>query len=75
MSDSEGDVYHEEGFPSLHSAEGSVDSLPDIVLSSTSLSQTTQVRHSWQLLLNLRLIEIYILSLYMKVLSMYEDVG
>jgi len=48
MSDSEdGDSYHEEGFPSLQCArdddEGSVDSLPDLVLSAaTTLSQTTQ---------------------------------
>ena len=56
MSDSdEGDSYHEEGFPSLQCDheegfpslqcdEGSVDSLPDLVLSAaTTLSQTTQV--------------------------------
>ena len=48
MSDSdEGDSYHEEGFPSLQcdqDDEGSVDSLPDLVLSAaTTLSQTTQV--------------------------------
>lgn len=47
MSDSEdGDSYHEEGFPSLQcdqDDEGSVDSLPDLVLSAaTTLSQTTQ---------------------------------
>ena len=52
MSDSEdGDSYHEEGFPSLQCArdddEGSVDSLPDLVLSAaTTLSQTTQVQIS-----------------------------
>ena len=49
MSDSEdGDSYHEEGFPSLQcdqDDEGSVDSLPDLVLSAaTTLSQTTQVQ-------------------------------
>ena len=47
MSDSEGDSYHEEGFPSLQCDQddnGSVDSLPDLVLSAaTTLSQTTQV--------------------------------
>merc|ERR1719341_2713886 len=47
MSDSdEGDSYHEEGFPSLQCDQddaGSVDSLPDLVLSAaTTLSQTTQ---------------------------------
>ena len=48
MSDSEGDSYHEEGFPSLQCDQddaGSVDSLPDLVLSAaTTLSQTTQVQ-------------------------------
>ena len=48
MSDSEGDSYHEEGFPSLQCDQeddsGSVESLPDLVLSAaTTLSQTTQV--------------------------------
>ena len=46
MSDSEGDSYHEEGFPSLQcdQDDGSVESLPDLVLSAaTTLSQTTQV--------------------------------
>jgi len=45
MSDSEGDSYHEEGFPSLQcdQDDGSVESLPDLVLSAaTTLSQTTQ---------------------------------
>jgi len=47
MSDSEGDSYHEEGFPSLQCDQGddagSIDSLPDLVLSAaTTLSQTTQ---------------------------------
>ena len=56
-SDGDGDSYHEEGFPSLlqcdqefpslqcdQDDEGSVDSLPDLVLSAaTTLSQTTQV--------------------------------
>merc|ERR1719341_2849875 len=47
MSDSDdGDSYHEEGFPSLQCDQddaGSVDSLPDLVLSAaTTLSQTTQ---------------------------------
>jgi len=46
MSDSEGDSYHEEGFPSLQCDQddnGSLDSLPDLVLSAaTTLSQTTQ---------------------------------
>jgi len=53
MSDFEdGDSYHEEGFPSLQCGgrdddEGSVDSLPDLVLSAaTTLSQTTQVQVS-----------------------------
>ena len=53
MSDSDGDSYHEEGFPPLEcctpslgedvEGEGSFDSLPDLVLSSTALSKTTQV--------------------------------
>ena len=47
MSDSDGDSYHEEGFPSLQCDQdtGSLESLPDLVLSAaTTLSQTTQVQ-------------------------------
>jgi len=45
MSDSDADSYHEEGFPSLQCDQdtGSLESLPDLVLSAaTTLSQTTQ---------------------------------
>ena len=47
MSDSDADSYHEEGFPSLQCDQdtGSLESLPDLVLSAaTTLSQTTQVQ-------------------------------
>jgi hypothetical protein len=56
MDDSDGDCYHEEGFPSqlapgawslapagLEGEQGSADSLPDLVLSATVLSPSTQV--------------------------------